>query len=97
MSLRGLVAASLMLAACTGSDGTALTPQSQGATTTAVLPEPVRFHCSLDGACPEVLIDGDSFATLGTGPSPFRAATAIPAWGQTPTACSGSPIRGWSW
>ncbi len=33
---------------------------------------PFTFHCSLDASCPEIAIAGDSPATLGGGPSPFR-------------------------
>jgi len=33
---------------------------------------PVTFHCQLDASCPEVIVAGDPFATLGTGPAPFR-------------------------
>ena len=33
---------------------------------------PARFHCSLDETCPEVMVAGDPFATLGAGQAPFR-------------------------
>lgn len=34
--------------------------------------DPTTFHCALDSACPEVMVAGDPFATLGGGPAPFR-------------------------
>ena len=33
---------------------------------------PPTFHCSLDSTCPEVMVAGDPFATLGGDPAPFR-------------------------
>ncbi len=34
---------------------------------------PLEFHCALDDdMCPQVMIDGDPFATLDGNPSPFR-------------------------
>ena len=33
---------------------------------------PVTFQCHWDATCPEVIIAGDPYATLGGGPAPFR-------------------------
>jgi hypothetical protein len=33
---------------------------------------PLTFHCRLDSSCPEVLVSGDPYATIGGNPSPFR-------------------------
>ncbi len=33
---------------------------------------PVTFQCHWDATCPEVMIAGDPYATLGGGPAPFR-------------------------
>ena len=33
---------------------------------------PIQFHCAKDNSCPEVMIQGDPFATLGAGAAPFR-------------------------
>ena len=33
---------------------------------------PLTFHCHLDSSCPEVMVAGDPFATLGGDPAPFR-------------------------
>lgn len=33
---------------------------------------PLTFHCSLDVTCPEVMVAGDPYATIGVNPSPFR-------------------------
>jgi hypothetical protein len=33
---------------------------------------PLTFHCSLDPSCPEILVNGDPYATIGGNPSPFR-------------------------
>ena len=33
---------------------------------------PVTFQCHFDTTCPDVMIGGDPYATLGGGPAPFR-------------------------
>jgi len=33
---------------------------------------PLTFHCQLDSTCPELMVGGDPFATLGGDPAPFR-------------------------
>jgi len=33
---------------------------------------PLSFHCHLDSSCPEMMVGGDPFATLGADPAPFR-------------------------
>jgi hypothetical protein len=34
--------------------------------------EPLTFHCTLDSTCPEVMVAGDPYATIGGNPAPFR-------------------------
>ena len=41
-------------------------------TSNAQSSNPIEFHCALDEACPEVMIEGDPFATLNSNPAPFR-------------------------
>lgn len=33
---------------------------------------PVTFHCAFDASCPEVMVAGDPYATIGGNPAPFR-------------------------
>jgi len=61
------IASLYLLVACGGGGSGTSTP-----TPMPVSADPIQFHCAKDASCPEVLVEGDLFASLGAGPAPFR-------------------------
>ena len=75
--VRGLVGisvlAGVLVGAGTADGGVSAATSTPG--TAAAAPaagEVITFHCAFDSTCPEVMVSGDPYATLGGGPAPYR-------------------------
>jgi hypothetical protein len=71
----GIAGLAGVIASVSSADGgvSAATPVPGPAPASAPAPgEPITFHCAFDAGCPEVIVSGDPFATIGVSPAPFR-------------------------